>query len=189
MLEEKGNLMAKLIPHTGLFMELEDSILAVLDVLEPLYGYLYSLNTLSRGQVVQPSGFFFLLANNWSKSSALDVVIDLYKSVTLLLLVFSEIEKKMEDFSNRSSLYSLLSTSKALKSKIPNVSSTILKIKDKQELISSKSACKTLFFYTESVRALIEELISLKKVILEESLTSYNISLTKEPLDLKGDLE
>jgi hypothetical protein len=189
MLKEKEGKMANTIPHIKLFIELQEAIEPVLETLEPLYAYFYSLSTRSRKEGVKPSGFYFLLANSWSKEGSLDVVIDFYKNVNILLLVLSEIERVSYDFFEKSNLFALISTSKALRQNILDISPMILKIKDREELIYSKNACKKLFLYTESVRALTEEFSCLKELILEESMYQSNILLTKEPLDLKGDLE
>ena len=106
-----------------------------------------------------------------------------------MLLVLSEIEKYKKDFKNYPSLNSLVLTAIALKNNIADISGDINHIKDKTMDITSKMLCKRLFHYTESVRALMEELASLKVTLLEEITSIKNVFLTKEPLDLKGDLE
>ena len=129
------------------------------------------------------------MENIWEPENALHVLIPFHREVTYMLLVLTEIEKHKKDFKNYPSLNSLVLTAIALKNNIADISGDINHIKDKTMDITSKMLCKRLFHYTESVRALMEELASLKVTLLEEITSIKNVFLTKEPLDLKGDLE
>ena len=178
------------IPHIELFHELHAAISPVLSTIEPIHAYLYTLSSKAfKKDFLKPSGFFFLLDNNFDSSTHLHIIIDLYKDVTCTLLLLSEIERVKEDFSCYLSLKALLLTTFALKANIQDISPLIKKIKTSDANIHSKQVCKTLFLYTESVRALLEELLTLKSILLEEVMSFKQIALTKEPLDLKGDLE
>jgi hypothetical protein len=178
------------IPHIDVLQELEESLDPILSTIEPLHAYLYSLSITTRKKDrLKPFSFYFLLENIWEPENALNVLIPFYREVTYTLLVLSEIEKHKIDFKNYKSLNPLLLTAIALKNNISDISADINGIKDKSMDITSKMLCKRLFHYTESVRALIEELVSLKVILLEEITSFKNLFLTKEPLDLKGDLE
>ncbi len=178
------------IPHIELFHELNETIAPVLSTIEPIHAYLYTLSSKTfKKDLLKPSGFYFLLKSNFNPSTHLNIIIDLYKDVTCTLLVLSEIERVKDDFSCYLSLKALLLTAFALKANIKDISSLIIKIKESDANIHSKQTCKTLFLYTESVRALLEELLTLKTILLEEVMSFKHIALTKEPLDLKGDLE
>lgn len=182
--------MQQAIPHIGLFYEINNAIDPIATILEPLYAYLYNLNTKSvKKDLLKPSGFYFLLDNTWSPQTAFNAVLELHKHVCCLLVILSEIGRHENDFLDFPNVKALVSTSRALKQNICDISTLIMKIKDGSTITYSKSACKKLFLYTESVRALIEEFGSLKSLLLEETMNKKNLLLTKEPLDLKGDLE
>lgn len=178
------------IPHIHLFHELDDTVHSVLLTIEPIHAYLYTLNSRAyKKNFLKPSGFYFLLESNFNPSSHLMVIIDLYKEVTNTLLLLSELEKVKEDFGSYLSLKALLFTSFALKNNIEDISPIIKKIKESNINLQLKQTSKKLFLYTESVRALLEELLTLKSILLEEVMSFKQITLTKEPLDLQGDLE
>lgn len=178
------------IPHIDVLQELEESLDPLLCSIEPLHAYLYTLSTTNRKKDrLKPSPFYFLLENIWEPENALQVLIPFYREVSYTLIVLSEIEKHKIDFKNYKSLNALILTAIALKNNISDISADINNIKDKSMDITSKTLCKRLFHYTESVRALVEELTSLKGILLEEITSFRNVFLTKEPLDLKGDLE
>jgi|GEM_PF-2930994 len=182
--------MTKTFPHIDLLHELEESLQPILSIIEPLHSYLYCLNagTVKKDRL-KPSGFYFLLGNTTNGESGTSAMIELYKDVTSISIILSEIEKQKAAFASFQSLNSLLSTAFALKNTIPDISAEICKIKEDQGVLSSKVICKKLFLYTESVRALLEELTTLKSILLEELLACHDPFLTKEPLDIKGDLE
>jgi len=178
------------IPHIQLFYELDETITPVVSSIEPVHAYLYTLSSRpSKKDLVLPSGFYFLLASRFDPSHPLDVIIDLYRDVSLSLLVLSEIERVKDDFSSFTALKALLLTLFALKDNIKDISLLIKKIRAKEEKIPLRQTSKTLFLYTESVRAILEELSTLKSILLEEVMSFKQLLLTKEPLDLKGDLE
>ncbi|MCH9622024.1 MAG: hypothetical protein S4CHLAM20_14580 [Chlamydiia bacterium] len=177
------------IPHIALLYELNDSISPIKSVIEPLYSYLYCLNSKTAKERKKPSGFYFLLENRFDKQLSLNSILDLYRSVTSTLVILSEIEKYRDEFKPFNNLSAWLSTVIALKDQIDDISPEIRKLKRDQGVIWEKPLCKRLFLFAESVRALLEELLTLKKTLLEEVLTLKDPFLTKEPLDLKGDLE
>ena len=182
--------MTKTFPHIDLLHELEEAVQPILTLIEPLHSYLYCLNVASgKKDRLKPSGFYFLLGNAANGESGNSAMIDLYKDVTCITIILSEIEKHKAAFASYGSLNPLLSTAFALKKTIPDISSEICKVKQEQGVLSSKILCKKLFLYTESVRALLEELITLKSILLEEVRVCHDPFLTKEPLDLMRDLE
>lgn len=178
------------IPHISLIEELEDSLEPISSVLEPLHSYLYHLSSAPKKEDrLKPTAFYFALEPIWSVDTALDVVIELYRYVSNTLLILSKIEAYRTDFQEFKNLDSLLITCLALKSKVLDISSSISAIKERREGISSKALCKKLFYFTESVRALVEELNPLKSIVLEDLVGQNRLLFTTEPLDLKGDLE
>ena len=182
--------MDSTIPHIDVIQELEESLNPIVYVIEPLHAFLYSLSTKSRKKDrLKPTSFYFLLENIWEPEHALDAFISFHREVSYMLLVLSEIERHKKDFVPFPVFNSLVVTAIALKNNISDISSDINNIKEKTMDISSKMLCKRLFHYTESVRALIEELVSIKDILVEEITSQKNLFLTKEPLDLKGDLE
>lgn len=185
----KEGFMPQTIPHIELLYELNDSIQEIKITIEPLYSYLYCLHSKTGKQALSPSGFYFLLQSNYDNPLGLNALLDLYRNVTKTLIVLEEIEKHQAEYSPFKNLMHWLSAVIALKSQIADISPEINKLKGDKGVISSKSMVRKLFLYTESVRALLEELQSLKKTLLEEVITLKSPFLTKEPLDIKGDLE
>lgn len=178
------------IPHIDVIQELEEALNPILTSIEPLHVYFYSLSSKTRKKDrLKPSAFYFVLEHLWTKETALEVILPFYRDVTYMLLVFSEIEKHRDDFISLKSLHGLILTSIALKANVLDISSDINHIKERSVDATSKPVCKKLFHYIESVRALLEELISLKIILLEEITTQKDLFLTKEPLDLERDLE
>ena len=181
--------MDQVIPHINLLYELEDSTTSICEIIEPLYSYFYVLNTKAAKDRNRPSGFFFILEDKYRHPLGLSSFIDLYRYVTNSLIILEEIEKHKEEFKEFSNLNSWLSTVIALKSQISDISPEIQKLKADNGVVSTRAVAKKLFLFTESVRALLEELMILKKILLDEVIFSKKITLTKEPLDVKGDLE
>ena len=181
---------SSIIPHIDVIHELDEALHPILSTIEPLHAYFYSLSTKTKKKDrIAPSAFYFVLEHLWSEDSALEVILPFYKEVTYMLIVLSEIEKHRDDFVSLKAIHALILTAIALKNNIADISSDINNIKEKSAGVSSKLLCKRLFHYIESVRALLEELISLKTILLEEITTQKELFLMKEPLDLERDLE
>jgi hypothetical protein len=181
--------MSQVIPHINLLYELDDSLADIKEMIEPLYSYLYCLHSRTSKENKSPSGFFFLLENKFDHPLSLSAVIDLYRCVTNSLIILSEIEKHKDDYQHLSALKPWLLTVIALKNQVSDISPEIRQLKQENGAISTKQMVKKLFLFTESVRALLEELTTLKKTLLEEIVSSKTPFFTKEPLDLKKDLE
>lgn len=178
------------IPHIELFHELFEAITPIASTIEPIYAHLYSLQSKPAKNVPsKTSGFYFLVQNSFNPCAPLEIIIDLYKDVTCSLLILSEIENRQSEFTHLLHLKALLLTSFALKKNIMDISALIKTLKEGGDSLPSRNLYKRLFLYTESVRALLEELLPLKSVLLEEVVSFKKITLTNEPLDLKGDLE
>ncbi|MCH9811233.1 hypothetical protein K0U07_00545 [bacterium] len=178
------------IPHIDVIHELDEALEPILASIEPLHAYFYSLSSKAKKKDrLKATAFYFVLEHMWSKETALDVILPFYRDVTYMLIVFSEIEKYRDDFIAYKSLHGLTLTAIALKNNIADISADINNIKEKSVDVTSKMLCKRLFHYIESVRALIEELISLKIILLEDITTQKELFLMKEPLDLERDLE
>ena len=189
-IKEKGETLNTTIPHIHLFHELDASTEPILPIIEPLYAYLYSLNTRgNKGERQKPPAFFFLLESIWKEETSLSMLVDFHNNVTCSFILVDALEKQKNDFKAFPSLFSLITTLCGLRANALDISLIIVKIKDETPLTHSKSTYKKLFLYVESVRALMEELNSLKEALLEGSMDQYNLQLTEDPLDLKGDCE
>jgi len=178
-----------LIPHIELLYECHESISPIQSLIEPLYSYLYCLNTRIGKDRKKPSGFYFLLENRLGSPFSVNALVDLYRSVTSTTVILSELEKHQDDYTPFPELNQWLLAMTALKNQVGDISKEIKKLKNDGGVIYEKPLCRKLFLYVESVRALLEELLSLKKTLLGEVVGANRPFLTKEPLDMKGDLE
>ena len=178
------------IPHLELLKELYNSAEPISDVIDSLHAHLFTLNSsYKKVENLKPTGFFFTIHNTWSLENQANIITDLYKNVSYTLVVLSQLESNKNDFKKIQPLYSFIVTVTALKSNINNIESIINNFREKEPLTFSKPVCKKLFLYTESIRALLEEIYNIKGILLDRILEKKHIFLTKEPLDLKEDLE